>query len=1819
MSTQKTTKWPDLQSFGAKLGFAITEGGRRLVLDVIDAALFKDALSPRYITAIGNLGFNQDEFRPESGLRLIASGSALNIVDLQLLFPGFRAAIHLREMTRAEVQVEHKEPAAAAPEKIEGDLELEALGAGEKFVAHVLEEDEGHNEGYSIRESVLNIDAEIKASGFEPIWAIKEEQDDEDDNSVYEVACVTFKSTMNNEVARIEIYPDGKAIFFVGEMRYRGDYYYATSDPETQHAAIKEMATLLLKPDLFAKALWQMPFYEFSQFLDRQGLTREDMGITDELYRWTVNHSKREDERLHRAVLMAAVRDGHSVPDEIKNRYPMLDLDAAEWTVRSFDREANLDILTAGDEQAQIAALQERLPSVKHESILISLHAEMNKLANEKEIPEAWADFTPNKFGYHSRDVEGLGEKYFVAQWDKDTARIVEAERGNEEAQIRRMADGRWMFEGSWATDDDITRYRETGNTFASPEEAVLHFHRYMSVIREPWQATFAEYVSFGGRQEGGYRLVGGSPSTDYSMGHREMVNQAIAEGKPVPAEVMAEYNFQPDSTVSTEETEPAATSNPTNFAEWEGEVTRHIEELLEATTSDAQGIVEAQPFIMQQAWGEGIPPAEAAARVKKAAVVVTNPPPTPATQQDVLAVIEKVKPFLSLSQLSIMGDATRGDDGQYFKDKFVELAGVIDTMPKSYETDGMGNKAGVHLHYFKGDSHWYITEKDSDEDGKGQVQAYGYAVLNGDMQFAESGYISIAELLQYGTELDLHWTPRPLAQVKDELNRSENSDDRSLAQELEADETEEVDLALINLEAAPGFAEFVMKYDKDHVEGYSPKATILHIDECAKKSGLKIQWLEAEDGTAVGTFTSPDKNANQVGGTHVFQSGKAIFMLNGERFQDYHATTDLEALENTITVLSRVILKTTTKSKDELDPSNPDDYARIMKSEALQLAYQDFLDHFMVGRMIEIRNALRELGWDDDGSRPGHHGTLLRGEEKLVEEYKQVGAGANVVGLTLNGVQDDLTRTPADWAKAIDDDATVNRLKRKLEQELSKRGFIVPTGGIDHDFASIGSGEKELRVFLFTDPYVISGKRVSDDSASSFKAESVSDFDTQIKAALSWVDKKLTDTKPLTFDKEVDISDLNNIGIATITNVGSENIYFLKDEIACFCKVGNTSKYQLGEHDFSEKTAAIAEKKPKKSKVIGKINDVGEKIGGARKDIAGRRIVLADLEQMNEAEKQELVTKDKVFPPFDYRNMRDAGVDPAVALVLKLIRDRLPTSPLKVKGWVPQHFHTVAPSWPGGRYGYGHDSEKCNAESYIKNISTVYEHLTGIATIEELQDRCRTVRELVNRSSTEIESSDFFQTAQGDRFIEAMQLRKIIGDKSYYVLCDADYYIARAQRVVKNAGGWAAVIKERTSGQQQGDKETDIIPDRPHLQSIVREGGVPRNSNVSADNLLQATGCRGIEFGNWLPQDERQSVINHAHDAFQDLATVTGLPYEAISLDGTLAMAFGARGRGGKGAALAHFEPSRKVINLTRLSGAGSLAHEWGHAIDDFLGSSLGQGGYLSEGANFSRRSEEAGEIFMAVAGLMEAIKKQEITFGECAHEANQKASKYLDWAGNWATSWGYGAFKEPETEKEYRAEIKAQIGQFKESVSDGFTQEKVKELAVLLDSFEELFRKRGGKRIKQKEKNGFTGCANASTTQASKAAQFRHQPQDAINDLGISKETDFLSGAKNLDRKRSKDYWSTGREMFARAFECWVFDTLAEQEIKSDYLVHGVEETRYAETKYRGNPYPAGEERIAINQQMDTLMAAVSVYLVNLRDQDRPAPTVTPTPSFG
>jgi hypothetical protein len=117
------------------------------------------------------------------------------------------------------------------------------------------------------------------------------------------------------------------------------------------------------------------------------------------------------------------------------------------------------------------------------------------------------------------------------------------------------------------------------------------------------------------------------------------------------------------------------------------------------------------------------------------------------------------------------------------------------------------------------------------------------------------------------------------------------------------------------------------------------------------------------------------------------------------------------------------------------------------------------------------------------------------------------------------------------------------------------------------------------------------------------------------------------------------------------------------------------------------------------------------------------------------------------------------------------------------------------------------------------------------------------------------------------------------------------------------------------------------------------RAGPVYRSGDVTQKEFTDKFGLKGVQFGKSLlaSQNEAQGHINRAYDSLMDLSSAIGINPEAIGLASQLSLAFGARGSGGNGSA-AHYEPDKMIINLTRTSGPGSLAHEWFHAFDHYL-----------------------------------------------------------------------------------------------------------------------------------------------------------------------------------------------------------------------------------------------------------------------------------------
>lgn len=595
-------------------------------------------------------------------------------------------------------------------------------------------------------------------------------------------------------------------------------------------------------------------------------------------------------------------------------------------------------------------------------------------------------------------------------------------------------------------------------------------------------------------------------------------------------------------------------------------------------------------------------------------------------------------------------------------------------------------------------------------------------------------------------------------------------------------------------------------------------------------------------------------------------------------------------------------------------------------------------------------------------------------------------------------------------------------------------------------------------------------------------------------------------------------------------------------------------------------------------------IQDAGQKIGGARKDRWKERgLNLEDLDAMTESEGAELATKANVWKP-DYEAMSEAS-EPVTAAMVKIIYDQLAAKPKK--------------NTPEGR------------RQYVQMMRIVRDVLTEANSPEAVRNAYQAIRQRAGLNTIEPQAKTaarelMFSVYKGrsDPFVlggaDLMKAKKMVQDgfpakgapwKTRLVVGreeggpgtterGVEIYMARSAevgtpltreqildgfyRVVTkdnkavafaaskaDAEAAAATVYERD---MKGKKDGKPEPVRPNLDELKREN-MPRriDRDVKADDFVNDLGFRGIEFGNWSAQDERQRILNMAYDGLMDLAEIMGVPPKAMSLNGTLGMAFGARG-GGRFAA--HYEPGKLVINMTKIRGGGSMAHEWAHAMDHYFGEldkpdayttqARGASGWYSEDQYLGvprKRMEKVGnewknvekmrldnlrpEMAAAFDGVMRALFSKQITKAEMvrSHELDLERTEAL-------------------ARNEQQPDLKAMYQNMVQN--------------------------------KQQALN-----------------EMRGDPEGTM--YAGRGRSEYASQAQKLSGKSTDGYWVRPTEMFARAFESWVFDRVTAMGSKSDYLVHGVEEDRFAGGAYKGNPYPTGEERARINAAFDKLASTI------------------------
>ncbi len=410
---------------------------------------------------------------------------------------------------------------------------------------------------------------------------------------------------------------------------------------------------------------------------------------------------------------------------------------------------------------------------------------------------------------------------------------------------------------------------------------------------------------------------------------------------------------------------------------------------------------------------------------------------------------------------------------------------------------------------------------------------------------------------------------------------------------------------------------------------------------------------------------------------------------------------------------------------------------------------------------------------------------------------------------------------------------------------------------------------------------------------------------------------------------------------------------------------------------------------------------------------------------------------------------------------------------------------------------------------------------------------------------------------------------------------------------------------------------------DIPKPPSTVRIGEARREGDIKDSAFTEVFGFRGVEFGNWNNQAERQELLNDAYDGLLDLAEVLGIPPKALSLNGEMALAFGARGHG-LSSARAHYEPNKVVINLTKENGAGSLAHEWLHALDHYFGRIDGKAPsqwvvdadgtrslkvsedyFVSSGAswNGSKMRQEMREAF---ANLMDTIASKAVEYVEDTENADKFVGKaregvaeelqsIREWLARQLT---YGKRNtKPATEEQL-----AEFDTIAERILAGgaletTTREVGRSYRVTNDDLEAL----------SAILKAVRGTAGFTSERKGRLDTLRYRMDDYRRRLKLLKgaeqeatktrktPTSFKMDAMSLDQGRGSNYWTLPHELAARAFQGYVEDKIAERGGQSPFLNFGPERAALLTPWGVAHPFPRGAERKAINAAFDKLMTTM------------------------
>lgn len=704
----------------------------------------------------------------------------------------------------------------------------------------------------------------------------------------------------------------------------------------------------------------------------------------------------------------------------------------------------------------------------------------------------------------------------------------------------------------------------------------------------------------------------------------------------------------------------------------------------------------------------------------------------------------------------------------------------------------------------------------------------------------------------------------------------------------------------------------------------------------------------------------------------------------------------------------------------------------------------------------------------------------------------------------------------------------------------------------------------------------------------------------------------------------------------------------------------------KMGAQAVAEQVAEA--KAPKKSKGkskknLAKIESTGDHIWGSRYDLAQmERITSSEqLSGMAYDDAVKIVTKRHLVPAHSLQTLKALGMSPGTAhLTLALLSSivaKPDDSPAARAKYVDEVHEVLAATLA------------CKTRDDFKKMLTELEHKQRSAPSRELVATYETkaaalaAADQLRKDDPKGSYTPVYHHMQGfavergvmrpldslgDRFSGFVSLRGKVARDAFYTARVADgaggYF---GEKTV--ADGWAYLEERGAKAQEKAKTKAELRAQERAMNAavgaeaetergwsgaksvsgvVVREGHTVTVKDADPQRVKSTFHLKEVDFGQegYMTQADREYHVKELEGALHDFAEILGVDPDMLSFSGRLGIALGARGRGPH---RAHYESGRFVINITKFAGGGTLAHEWGHALDNILAkvynpkAAADAGGmFLSSAPQASYWPEDVRKAYAAVHEAMYAHPNVEKAKADRSAELvklrDEHAKLVLEM--NTLTKRRQELHRKPTAEK-----LPLYVNMAKRNIEGWESQRK---------GYEEKLANAKGTGSKLQYTSFIADLDRCLAEERPRLAAF--QKGEGVRTEAETKEYEDLKGREELlrqdinraaekhDTLRRKtdptrslyaqsaslmgEYWHRPQEMFARAFESFVEDKLERMERKSTYLVDGTR-NQYHVGKIGSasiEPYPQGEER-------ERIFLAMAAFLKTLHSAGHLAKALT------